>query len=69
MSIHTWADGYDVWHARVPDTADAAKVARRAILDELYLREVNLAPSRIGVELDALAAYMAGTVAYREVSR
>jgi hypothetical protein len=37
--IHTWADGYGLWWARVPNTPDAHKVAERAIMAELRQRE------------------------------
>lgn len=38
-SVHTWADAFGVWHARVSRGQDAAHIARRAIKDELELRE------------------------------
>ena len=37
--ITTWADGYGVWHARVPNRPDAHKAAKRAVLRELRQRE------------------------------
>lgn len=43
--VHTWANGFGVWHARVPRHAVAPLVAaRRALRDELLARENNVRP-------------------------
>ena len=48
--ITTWADGYGLWHAKVPTGYDQGKVARRAILAELRQRG-TVSASRVQVEL------------------
>lgn len=61
--ITTWADGFGIWHATVPLTGDSAKVARRAILDELRQRG-SVSASRVKVEREHVTNH--GTVHYRE---
>ena len=65
--VTTWADGYGVWHARVPAGCVSPLIAaRKALRDELQAREAHVArevwlhPERVP-ELDT-----AGTVVYRE---
>jgi hypothetical protein len=42
-AVATWANGFGVWHVRVPrHAASPLLAARRALRDELQLREVNL---------------------------
>lgn len=36
--VTTWADGFGRWHAVVPNTPDAEKVARAEIRHELEIR-------------------------------
>jgi hypothetical protein len=62
--IHTWANGYGLWFARVPATDNAASVAKEAIMGELAQRESNVCESRVGVEL---VSGNRDTVVYREV--
>lgn len=69
--VTTWADGYGMWWARVPDTADAEAVARCAIVAELALRESpNFAPSSVAVAeilpSSGRVAHDPGTRVYRE---
>lgn len=41
--VVTWADGYGVWHVRVPRHAASPLItARRALRDELSAREGNV---------------------------
>ena len=71
MQITTWADGFGVWHASVPLTGSPqhdASVARRALREELALREGrNYDPRRIGVTRERVTNH--GTAVYREVIR
>lgn len=68
MSVTTWANGFGVWHARVPYTDDAAKLARSAIRTELRDRgetgrvRVRYVPTGPGYVHD----YVVGTVVYAE---
>jgi hypothetical protein len=44
-SVTTWADGFGIWHVRVSrDAASPIIAARRALRDELTLRESPSAP-------------------------
>ncbi len=66
--VHTWADGFGIWHASVPLTASPkqdAQKARRAIIAELRERVHELDPRRVQVELERVTAH--GTVTYREI--
>lgn len=45
--IHTWADGYGLWHASVPDVPNAARTAKRAIMRKLRERESNVSARRV----------------------
>jgi hypothetical protein len=38
-SVQTWANGFGIWHARVPVTSDSREVAHRAIHRELVARD------------------------------
>lgn len=66
----TWANGFGVWHSRVPVGPSAAHIARAAIRKELtergeigpgplYLKRVPTGPGEV---IDAVP----GTVVYRE---
>lgn len=48
--ITTWADGYGLWHARVPNTADSEQIAKHAIMSELCQRETNVSASRVSLQ-------------------
>lgn len=65
--VTTWADGFGIWHAVVPATADAVSVARRAIRLELTARG-DMSPSyRLTVEYVApRAACHVARVEYSE---
>lgn len=63
-AVHTWANGYGLWFARVPVSGNAASVAKAAIMGELRQRESNVCESRVGVEL---ITSNRDTVVYREV--
>lgn len=62
-AFETYADGFGVWHAAVPDWADE-EVARRLILNELRQRDA-VDPGRIGVRFDHIDAF--GRRVYVEV--
>lgn len=55
--VATWADGFGNWHARIAeshDQAEDARLARRAILRELYERgQVLIHPDQWGVYPDS----------------
>ena len=63
--ITTWADGYGVWHARVPNGPDAHKAAKRAILRELRQREKLTPAYSVAVRCIEADPY-ADTVTYVE---
>ena len=67
MSVTTWANGYGVWHARVPATSDAHSVARRAIQREITARESTSLnyQTRVVLAEDDFNP-QPGTVVYRE---
>jgi hypothetical protein len=71
MSVTTWANGYGVWHARVPHTDDAEKSARAAIRTEIVARDsvrkgyrvrLQYVPTGPGHAYD----YVVNTVVYAE---
>lgn len=71
MPVTTWANGFGIWHARVPYTDDAEKAARAAIRTELAARgavgkgyrvRVRYVPTGPGYVHD----YVVGTVVYAE---
>lgn len=64
--IHTWADGYGLWHASVPMTPDAAKVAKRAIVAELRQRDAHVSAARVKIRLEHHTLH--GTVHYVEIA-
>lgn len=69
MSVTTWADGYGVWHASVPQYAYArpADAARHAIRRELAEREApNYDPRVTGVRLHEISD---GRMIYRETTK
>lgn len=44
-NVHTWADGFGIWHARVSRNAASPIIAaRRALRDELQARESSSTP-------------------------
>lgn len=60
MNVHTWADGFGTWHARVTQEGianfeEAEKAARAAILAELEERENDVDAPRLSVRLVARA--------------
>ena len=66
-NVTTWADGFGVWHVRVPrDAASPLITARRALRDELtprvrdVRRSIYMRPARVP-ELDT-----PDTIVYRE---
>lgn len=64
--VITWADGYGVWHASLPEHAYArpADAARRAIRRELSERESpRFDPRVVGVRLHTISD---GQMIYRE---
>lgn len=62
----TWADGFGIWHARVPLTPDSRNVAQRAIRRELEARGALGEGYRVRVRQVADAARVRGTVTYAE---
>lgn len=69
MSVHTWADGFGIWMASVPEHAysDPAGAARRAIRRELVERESpSFDPRVIGVRLHRIEGHQ---MIYRETLR
>lgn len=69
MTVHTWANGYGIWHARVPEGPSAAHIARHAIRAELKARgDVGAGYVIRLVKADpAICDAIPGTVVYREV--
>jgi len=72
MSVTTWANGFGVWHARVPYLDNAEKVARAAIRTQLRDSVGWTSPSRVRVQYVPTGPghaydYVVGTVVYREL--
>ena len=75
MNIETWADGFGLWHVRVPVSGDEVadeRLAHAAIVWELVQRNHHLSPvtqefkpGRI-TKLDTVAEAREGTVVYVE---
>ena len=78
-AITTWADGFGLWHARVPNSlgnAADAQAARQIIIDELVAREQKVGESVIAVlerldactEVEFVEIDQIGAAIYREKS-
>lgn len=67
MKVHTWANGFGVWHARInADTDNAPVKAGKAIREELIARGDVGRFSPVNIErVEELD--LPGTVVYREV--
>ena len=70
MNIGTWADGFGIWHARVPLNTDrraSKRLAKAAILFEIQLRQAAYCPPS-AVKLKMVDVADDGTIHYQEKS-
>lgn len=70
-TITTWANGFGVWHARVPAGARAQDIARAAIREELVARgamgdRFMLRVKKLRTGPAQIHSTIAGTVVYSE---
>lgn len=66
-AVTVWANGFGVWHARVPVTSDSRRVAQRAIRRELELRGAVGKGYRVAIRpVSVDGDRVPGTVTYAE---
>ena len=68
VEVTTWADGFELWHARVTGAKDAANAklhASRAIRSEIELRGNGSALGNLKLVVDTFN-HIPGSITYRE---
>jgi hypothetical protein len=69
-NVTTWADGFGLWHARVPRHAASPLIAaRHALRDELTARESASVPTARGLWMHPVRVHALDTdetIVYRE---